>query len=151
MQFASRLRISALPRWIAVGAWMALIFYLSSQPSLPWLMDRFRALQSLAGHMIEYAVLAVLLRWALVWNIPSGDGARTSHASRLAFVVAVGYGITDEFHQHFVPGRYMDPLDLLADATGAVAALGIASLVVSRRAAASRENKGLPIDLTGQP
>jgi hypothetical protein len=151
MQSASRLRISALPRWIAVGACMAFIFYLSSQPSLPWLLDCLRALQSIAGHVIEYAVLAVLLRWALIWDIPSGNGARTGYASRLALLVALAYGVSDELHQHFVPGRTMDPFDLLADAAGAAAALWIAGLVASRRAAATRENEGLPPDLSGQP
>ena len=36
-----------------------------------------------------------------------------------AVVVAVVYGISDEWHQHFVPGRTSDVLDLLADAVGA--------------------------------
>jgi len=130
-----QLRASSLIRWAAAIAWMAFMFYLSAQSSLPNLYNRFEDLLSLAGHFIEYAVLALLLRWAIRGFFPAGIGSGASHAARWAFVLAVAYGITDELHQHFVPGRYMDPLDLLMDAIGAAAALWVAGWVMGRRAA----------------
>jgi VanZ family protein len=40
----------------------------------------------------------------------------------LAALVAAAYGATDEWHQHFVPGRTMEMADLAADTSGAAAA-----------------------------
>ena len=146
MQLARRLRTSSLPRWAAVAAWMALVFYLSAQSSLPMLSDRFDILQSIAGHFVEYAILALLLQWALRGNSSTGNGLGVSHAARWAFVIAVTYGLTDELHQHFVPGRRMDPFDLLTDAVGAAAALWIAGLAISRRAERLLANGRRPTD-----
>ena len=42
----------------------------------------------------------------------------------LALVLATLYGVTDEFHQMFVPGRTADRYDVLADGIGAT--LGVA-------------------------
>jgi VanZ family protein len=134
MKAGGRLRTKMLARWIAVVAWMALVFYLSDQQSLPMLNSDVGDLQSLAGHFAEYAVFALLLRWAL-------GGLGVNRATGWAFVFAVAYGLTDEFHQHFVPGRHMDPLDLLTDAAGAAVALWLASRLAARRAP-DRPEKG---------
>ena len=136
MQLTRQLRISSLIRLGAATAWMALIFYLSAQPSLPRLYDRFESMQSILGHFVEYAILALLLRWAVRGNFPAGNGSGARHLACWAFLIAVAYGISDEFHQHFVPGRHMDPLDLLTDAIGVAVALWVAGRVEGRRAAA---------------
>jgi VanZ family protein len=116
-------------------AWMAFMFYLSAQPSLPRLHGRFESILSLGAHSFEYAILALLLRWAIRGPFPTGSGSGASHAACWAFVIAVAYGVTDEFHQHFVPGRHMDPLDLLMDAIGAAVVLWVADWVMGRRGA----------------
>ncbi|MCX7707278.1 MAG: VanZ family protein, partial [Anaerolineae bacterium] len=54
--------------------------------------------------------------WAL-----AGSGVR--RPGLWAFVLALLYAFSDEFHQSFVPGRHPDPLDILTDAAGAGAAL----------------------------
>ena len=41
-----------------------------------------------------------------------------------AIVIASLFGVSDELHQHFTPGRSMDVLDWVADTTGAVVAVG---------------------------
>ena len=46
-----------------------------------------------------------------------------------AIVTAVLYGVSDEFHQSFVPGRTPDVADVVADGIGATAAVGTAWLV----------------------
>lgn len=116
-------------RWGLVLAWMALIFFLSAQPDLPrpdsgWL----DFLLSSGSHLFLYAMLALLLRWAL------GDGHR---GLILAFGLALLYGVSDEAHQAFVPGRHPDGLDLVIDGLGA--ALGLAVwLALSRVRARQR-------------
>jgi VanZ family protein len=130
---------------------MMLIFFLSAQSSLPSLTDRFGAMQSVAGHVVEYGVLAVLLQWALVGSQHAGNGFRIGPAARWAFVVAVAYGITDELHQRLVPGRNMDPFDLLTDAAAAGAALWIVSVARGRRAAACAKHAPRPSDLAELP
>jgi hypothetical protein len=59
------------------------------------------------------------------WNIASLAGV----------LIAIVYGITDELHQYFTPGRHCSFNDLLANAFGAFMAYGISMLdylVISR-------------------
>lgn len=99
---------------------MAVIFGLSSQSQLPD-VSRGHDLQNVLGHFGIYAVLgaslAVLLR-SLGW--------RVSHAWVAAVLIATLYGITDEFHQSFVPHRNADVVDLMVDAIGAMTGAAIA-------------------------
>ncbi len=67
-----------------------------------------------AGHLIAYGSLAVALMVAL-----ERTGFEASRAAPLAVRGATLYGISDEFHQSFVPGRHADPFDLLVNAIGA--------------------------------
>lgn len=112
-------------RWTAVVAWMGLIFFLSAQPRLPRVMPPgLPQIQDVIGHFAVYAVLAVLVWWAL-------RGAGVRHPLLWALVAAVSYGVTDEFHQSFVPNRHPDVFDLATDFAGAAIAL----LIVWRLAA----------------
>ncbi len=105
-------------RWSAVVAWMALIFFLSGQSTLPDLTGGWPEIQDIVGHFAAYGVLALLWRWALA-------GAGVRRAGLWAFVAAVLYGISDEFHQSFVPGRHPDLFDILTDAAGAAVTLAV--------------------------
>ncbi len=42
-----------------------------------------------------------------------------------SFVICVLYGISDEFHQWFVPYRVVSVMDILADIAGSVLGIGI--------------------------
>lgn len=106
--------------WLPPLAWMALIFVLSAQPRLPHAPSSLADLLiKKAGHMAEYAILVLLFRRALL-----------AHAVRLwpqgmAWLLAVLYAVSDEFHQTFVPGRNGQALDVMIDGLGAtLAALG---------------------------
>jgi VanZ family protein len=106
-----------LVRWGLVLGWMALIFFLSAQPDLPHPVSGWLDLLISSGaHFLLYGFLALLLRWAL------GDGDRRLI---LAFGLALLYGVSDEFHQSFVPGRVPDLLDLVSDGLGAALALTV--------------------------
>lgn len=113
-------------RWAAVVAWMALIFFLSSQSRLPDLTGGWPEIQDIAGHFLAYGVLALLWRWALA-------GAGVAQPGLWAFLWAVLYGLSDEFHQSFVPGRHPDILDIMVDASGAATALVCWQRYLSRR------------------
>ena len=106
---------SRIARWLAVAGWMALIFFLSSQPQLPSPPDPLADLIFKKGaHFTVYAVLAVLFRRAL----PSHRWMWV-----LAWVLTVLYAASDEWHQSFVPGRHPLETDILIDACGAAAGL----------------------------
>jgi VanZ family protein len=111
------LRENPIVRWAAVAAWMALIFFLSSKSQLPRVLPPgLPQIQDVIGHFTVYAVLAVLLWWAL-------RGAGVGHPFFWALVLAVLYGASDEFHQSFVPNRNPDIFDLATDLAGAATAL----------------------------
>lgn len=100
-------------RALAPLALMALIFYLSDQPTVgPELPGWVRVV----AHFSEYFLLAGLWIWALSPSL----GAR---GLPLAAAICLLYAISDEYHQSFVPGRDSDPLDVLTDAAGIAAAL----------------------------
>jgi len=110
-----------LVRWGAPLAWMGFIFYLSSLPHIPYLEHGwYTSLRDVAGHFAVYAVLALLWERALA-------AAGVARPARWAFLIALVYGLTDEFHQSFVPGRAPDLFDVLTDAAGAAFALWLAA------------------------
>jgi VanZ family protein len=110
------LRRPLLTHWLPLLAWMGLIYWFSDQPqpftvSQSWLEDAI----GVAGHIIGYAVLAVLWRRALA----ARQNRRPRRAAALAWLLTVLYALSDEVHQTFVPGRSGNLPDLLIDAAGA--------------------------------
>jgi VanZ family protein len=100
-------RTRALSLWLPVVAWAAVIFALSSIPSLGTGLGTWDTILRKAAHMAEYAVLAALLARAVGREAP-------------AWLGAVGYAVTDEVHQSFVNGRAGRLLDVGIDAVGAL-------------------------------
>ena len=116
----------ARPWLLALLAWAALIFVLSSFPNPPG--PRATDLRSTLAHVAEYAVFGFLALNLLVrWR-----GQLTARIVAAAWLLSVAYGISDELHQAFVPRRDASLLDVLADAAGA--ALGVATAVLLLRA-----------------
>jgi VanZ family protein len=98
--------------WGPLVGYCALIFLVSARSDLS--PPAFPSSDKVA-HMLEYGVLGVL--WARVvkaswphWTFLLGL-ASTSLFTGL-------YGITDEWHQFYVPGRFADWHDVLADLCG---------------------------------
>ncbi len=119
-------RTRTILNWLAVLAWAGVIFGLSAQPG-----SRLPGGWSVEGHLGVYAVLGVL-----VWVALGGRSAGL-RGIVLAIAVASAYGITDEFHQSFVPQRTPDVLDWLTDTVGATVAV-LAAAYLSRRLAKRR-------------
>ncbi len=131
--------------WLAVVAWMGFIFAMSAHSgdslhggagivstifqALVAAQERLLGegvdLMSPAAHFLEYAVLGALLANALRHH------THWQRACVLTVMFASLYGVTDEFHQWFVPNRMADPLDWLVDTCGA--ALGATALCMVQR------------------
>jgi VanZ family protein len=104
---------SPLFLWGPVVLMLLVIFAASSIPNLKGLPGN---MSDKSGHSIGYGLLGGLLLRAL-----SGGRVRGVTWSRgiAAITLATLYGVTDEFHQLFVPGRSADRYDVLADCIGA--------------------------------
>ena len=96
---------------------MAAIFYVSGLQMAP-LPDE---VSDKTGHLAAYGGLAVLSLRAVAGGLPSRV---TWRVALLALAIAGGYGIFDEVHQMFVPGRSADIADWFADMSGVVIGIG---------------------------
>ena len=93
---------------------MALIWTISSF-ELAGVDLRHVPLRDKGVHLVEYAVLGFLLAHATFLTWPRHPRLRTY---LLAVLIGVLWGLLDEIHQAFVPGRSAELLDLVADAIG---------------------------------
>lgn len=94
---------------------MGAIFLLSHQPAtdLPPLFPHFDKL----AHFCIYGLLAA----TLVGAVPPDLRRRRPWAAVGAIILwCLAYGIADEFHQSFIPGRYPSLADIGADTLGAI-------------------------------
>lgn len=116
---------SILPRWLPALAFMAIIFAFSSSPSsaLPDFASWDYVIKK-GGHFIGYGLLALSYLYGMGWK---------KERRWLAWLLAVFYAATDEFHQSFVAGRNSSMFDVMIfDNLGALAALWLHSLYLSR-------------------
>jgi len=110
---------------VGAVAWMALIFFLSSQEKLPTTAGMPPDIAAIAGHFVAYSVLAIFIRVAIGGLQP---GRR---ADVIAIALATLYGISDEFHQSFVPGRDSSVFDVAIDLLGASAGVIALNLILA--------------------
>src|SRR4051812_40559464 len=90
---------SRAPLRLALPAWCALIFLLSSRPHLGTDLGTLDIVLRKCAHVTEYAVLALLAVLALRQEV-----LRAARAIPSGWIFAVAYAATDEFHQTFVRG-----------------------------------------------
>jgi VanZ family protein len=132
-------------RYAPLAGWMAVIFFASSaafsgsnserilKPLLQWLFPAItetavvviHSLVRKAGHLTEYAILALLA--ARAFSGSTHEGLRRRWFT-LALGLIVLYAFSDEFHQSFVETRTASVYDSLIDISG-----GLAALVLYRR------------------
>ncbi|MCA9576817.1 MAG: VanZ family protein [Polyangiales bacterium] len=108
-------RRDVLRAWAPAVAYMGLIFGLSSMHLQAQIIEQLPFRDKLV-HTIEYAVLGGLCAYATRRTWPLHAALRTS---LLGAFLAVAFGVSDEIHQSFVPGRNADVNDILADVLGA--------------------------------
>lgn len=101
--------------WLPVVVWASIIFTFSTFPTVQT-TDFFLGdfIIKKTAHIVEYGILATLLYRAFI-----NSNITTKKAMWYAVVAAFLYGVSDEFHQSFTPGRTPTFRDILIDATGA--------------------------------
>ena len=129
--------------WLPVLAFMMVIFSASGdrksahrssrliEPLLRWLFPDLTndavwlivLVVRKCAHVTEFAILALLLWRALRASTFPKSRAWSWHLARNAWLIAVFYAATDEFHQWFVPDRQASVWDVLIDSSGAAAGL----------------------------
>jgi len=113
-------------RWVFVVAWMAVLFWVSSQSVVPGIpaYPLIDVLIKKTGHIGGYTVLMLLLLYAL-----SGRRNTLTRTQLItAFVIGIAYAASDEIHQSFVPGRTSLWTDVvLFDCTGLLIGIIFAS------------------------
>ncbi len=110
----------------AALSYMLLIFVLSSQrPPEPVVS---LGVKDSWLHLVEYAVLGFLLA-DLAWALRGTIAWRTLVPGPA--LLSALYGLSDEWHQSFVPGRDASGADVLMDVVGSL--LGATALCLARR------------------
>lgn len=69
--------------------------------------------------MVVYGVLAATILYGFEVSLKKG---RASVLFLVTVTICILYGIGDEYHQSFIPGRFASAADLVADTLGAVVA-----------------------------
>ena len=103
-------------RWGPVLVWAGLIFTLSSIPDLGTGLEEWDFTLRKLAHAAEFALLGFLLVRAtgsLGWSIAGG----------------IAYAISDELHQHFVPGRLGAAGDVVIDSVGVLVGVLLAARI----------------------
>ncbi len=104
-----------LIHWSLAIVYMLLIFFLSSRPTiipLPPFSWNDKVI-----HFLEYGVLGILILRAFrneskeIWS---------DYAHLWTIIITILYAASDEIHQSFVPSRYGDFWDFVADSLGVI-------------------------------
>ncbi len=147
----SRTQIVALS-WIAVAIMAVVIFWMSANSgesvnnemgivstTKKALADGAKAVSgrdvdvSPVGHFTEYLIFGALLFNALRLHL----GVNRTLTLALVVGIASVYGVTDEFHQIFVPGRSCDPADWAVDTIAALCGALLARFALKKLLARS--------------
>lgn len=98
--------------------WMGFIFYLSSLTGSD--LSDFPKISDVLGHGALYFILGSLLYLSF-----------SRHAGKWTVLIAALFGLSDEFHQSFVPGRTPEVKDFLVDTLAALAAVLIIKFIIN--------------------
>ena len=112
-------------RWLAAIALMAVIFIFSSIPKGTLIpdFDVWDLLIKKSAHLLIYGLLAL----SYLWGFTGWAGIKWQHLAG-ALLMSILYGISDEYHQIFTPGRNGNIIDVAIDMLGASIALLIWSI-----------------------
>lgn len=125
-------RVPVWVRYLAVVAWMVVIFRASATADLKAvpIAQRWGLLPDLLGPTVTHILELVLRKSAhlLSFGLLALLGAWATGRRGTGLIIAVFYAMTDEYHQTFVPGREGRLLDVGIDSVGALLALWVAGM-----------------------
>ena len=104
--------------WLPPLVWIGLIYLVSAQQAVPSVPGVWDLLLKKAAHVLAYGVLA-----ALYLRATRGSSLRDRPARVISASLAVGYALSDEYHQMSVPGRNGTYVDVVIDALGVAGAI----------------------------
>ena len=100
-------------------SYMAGIVWLSSLSGSEPAWLGILGLPSEVGHTVLFAGLSAVTFWSLVGPRP--------RCALLAALICLVFAVSDEWHQHFVPGRVPSLEDVVADGVGIMLGVAFAS------------------------
>lgn len=101
--------------WIPVFFIASVIFYLSSLPQNELPQFDF-PLKDKIAHVLVYGALG--FTWARAWTRNDASHKSLQRALIGATLFCIVFGITDEWHQSYTPGRDVEFWDVVADGVG---------------------------------
>lgn len=128
--------LRTIPMFLVMGT----LYFLSDQPGDTLYLPQVVGIDKLA-HAVAYGVLAATIIFAL------GGENKERFWGVVIFtpLACLIYGISDEFHQFFVPGRMPSSADILADVCGSlIVSLLWAAWETKRRSRGGRRPDLLP-------
>ncbi len=114
--------MTVIPNWVRcvpVLSVMGIIFFMSNQPGDSIELIDIPNIDKIL-HSFVYAVLGYAALFAVS---PSRRQHKSGVVSILVILFCILFGISDEFHQSFIPGRLPSSWDLLADTLGGIIAV----------------------------
>ena len=105
--------------------YMALIFHMSSHP-VPEMLKTWPIWNAIKlVHLVEYGILASLWAWGLRHATNWTPRIVAGSATLFSFL----WGVSDEYHQAFVPSRTAKLSDALTDLLAAAIALALVAFI----------------------
>lgn len=111
-----------------VLVYAGLIFLLSSTTALTDAIPSVFGFDKLA-HFCEYFLFGFLIHR---WLCATQSRFANLYATALTVLIGTLYGLSDEWHQSFVPGRHASPWDVLFDSLGVIAAAATYHRIIKR-------------------
>lgn len=109
------LKMKKFKFWLPPIIWASLIFLFSSLPTIQTSEIYWQDfILKKTAHIVEYGIFA-----ALLYRATKNSGVSKSRAAIYSILIAALYGVTDEIHQSFTPGREPRLRDVLIDTAGA--------------------------------
>lgn len=114
--------------YLPLGIYWIFIFVLTSIPgqTIPKVLGGVDKIK----HFGAYFVLAFLLNCAL--KIQNKYPKMSENSIVFTFIITFSYGLFDEIHQIFIPGRYFDWWDLIADVFGSIIGILLVKMIISK-------------------
>jgi VanZ family protein len=79
-------------------------------------------------HLIAYLVLSIFLY--LAFHFQNKYNKLKENPALYTILISCFYGIIDELHQYYIPGRYFDLLDLASNFIGVLLAVSVVAFFV---------------------